>query len=152
MIDGTHETERGKRKRQLSCVDRFLEMLPEIHIRGYNYCGPNTKLEQRLACGVPGVNELDCACMEHDIAYAESTNLKSRCKADKTLVLKAIRRIFAQDSRFGERSVALIITWLISIKITIIEIEILINRVRACLAMKSKRNTTFMNSEKKKNV
>lgn len=138
MDDRTHKTGRKKRNK-LSCLDRFLEMLPEIHIRGYNYCGPNTKLEKRLACNVPGINELDCACKEHDIAYAESTEPKSRCKADQILVLKAIRRIFAKDSRFGERIVALIISGLIGIKMTISKIEILINRLR-------------LNTERRKNI
>lgn len=129
MGDRTHETRRKKRKP--SCIDRFLEMLPEIHILGYNYCGPNTKLEKRLASNVPGINELDCACKEHDIAYSESIDHKSRCKADKILVLRAIRRIFAKNSRFGERIVALIISGLISIKMVISKIEIFIDTLRS---------------------
>lgn len=137
MVDRTYEPVREKRKRKAGYVDRFLEMLPEIHIRGFIYCGANTKLEKRLACNVPGINELDCACKEHDIAYAESTNLKSRCKADKILVLKAIRRMFAKDSRIGERFIALIISGLMSIKMIFVKIEIFINSVRLCFAMRS---------------
>lgn len=140
MDDKTYKTEMGGgEKRKLGFIDRILERLPEIHIKGYNYCGPNTKLDRRLACGVVGINELDCACKEHDIAYTESSNLEWRCIADKKLVLKAIKRIYAKDSRFGERIAALIISGLISIKIFLTKIEIYINRVRICL--KSKRNT-----------
>lgn len=119
-----------EQKRKLGFVDRFLEMLPEIHIIGYNYCGINTNLDRRLACDDQGVNELDCACKEHDIAYTESNNLEWRCMADKKLVLKAFKRIYSKDSRFGERIAALIVSCLISIKMILAKIELCINRVR----------------------
>lgn len=117
----------------------MLEKLPEIHIRGYNYCGPNTNLESRLACGEAPVNELDCACMEHDIAYAKSDDLNSRCIADKVLILRAIRRVFAKDSRIGERFTALLISCLITIKLFLCKIELFISNARKCLIMKLKR-------------
>lgn len=139
MIGKIHETAKEKRKRKLGFVDRFLEVLPEIHIRGYNYCGPNTKLEMRLTRNVPGINELDCACKDHDIAYAESTDLNSRCKVDKILILKAVRRIFANDSRFGERVVALFVSCLISMKLIVSKIEIFINRLR----VRSEKRKTY---------
>lgn len=134
-------------KRKLSCVDYILERLPEIHIIGYNYCGPNTNLERRLACNVPGINQLDCACKEHDIAYTESNSLEWRHMADKKLVLTAIKRIYAKDSRFGERIAALIVSGLISIKIFLVKIEKNINRIRFCSTMKSKRNIITNQSE-----
>lgn len=123
--------------RKISFIDRILAKLPEIHIRGYSFCGPNTNLQIRLAHGERGVNALDCACMEHDIAYTESKNLKSRSKADKLLVLKAIKRIFAKDSQHGERFAAMIVSWLISIKLLLSKVEICIDSVRMCLAKKS---------------
>lgn len=55
---------------------------------GYKYCGPNTNLQEHLAHGERGINELDCACMEHDIAYTTSKDLEWRCNADKLLVLR----------------------------------------------------------------
>lgn len=90
-------------KRKTSFVDSILEMLPEVHIPGYNFCGPNTNLEKRLVDCTPGINELDCACKEHDIAYSGSTDLQMRYIADKILVLKVIRRVFARNVRIGER-------------------------------------------------
>ena len=33
-----------------------------MHLPGYNYCGPSIKLQERLACGDEGINELDNAC------------------------------------------------------------------------------------------
>lgn len=107
-----------------SFIDRMLEKLPEIHIRGYNYCGPNTNSKSRSARGEVGINELDCACMEHDIAYAESNDLNSRCIADEVLILRAIRRVYAKDSQIGERFTALIISWLISVKLILCNMEL----------------------------
>lgn len=126
-------------KRKFCFIDRILEKLPEIHIMGYNYCGPNTDLDSRLARGEPGVNELDCACMEHDIAYAVGKDLNSRCNADKLLVLKAIRRVYAKDSKIGERFAALLVSGLISIKLMLGKIELYINSVRKWIASKIKK-------------
>ena len=36
----------------------------------YSYCGPFTKLNKRLTEGYRGVNQLDRACFDHDVAYA----------------------------------------------------------------------------------
>lgn len=128
-------------KHKLGFIDRMLGKLPEIHIRGYNYCGPNTDLKSRLSRGVVGINKLDCACMEHDIAYAESIDLNSRCIADTVLILRAIRCIYAKDSQIGERFTALIISWLISVKLILCKIELLFDNVRKCLALKLKKNS-----------
>ena len=39
----------------------------------YSYCGPFTKLDKRLSQGYCGVNQLDRACLNHDVAYAVHT-------------------------------------------------------------------------------
>lgn len=111
-------------KRKRSFIDRFIEMLPEIHCFGYRYCGPNTNLTERLTCCEIGINGLDCACMDRDIAYAASIDPELRCNADKILLLKAFQRILAKDSRIGERSTALIVSWLIGTKLFLSKIEI----------------------------
>lgn len=134
MNDKIIKTDGGGQK--IGYVDSFLEKLPEIHINGYNYCGPNTNLEIHSAC----VNELDCACKEHDIAYTESNDLESRYKSDKVLFSKSNKRIFAKDSRFGERIAALITAVFIGIKMILVKIEIYINRVRMYFKMKSTAN------------
>lgn len=41
----------------------------EKHLPGYNYCGPGTKVEERVLRGDWGVNKLDNACKEHDVDY-----------------------------------------------------------------------------------
>lgn len=122
-------------ERKFGLIDRIIEKLPAMHFRGYRYCGPNTNLAARLARGEHGINELDCACMDHDIAYAESKDLKSRCIADKLLFLRAIKRVFAKNSKIGERFAALIVSLLIGVKMTFGRIELCF---RKCFAMKTK--------------
>lgn len=132
MADKINETgkEGGKGKHGFSCIDFVLVKCPKIHIKGYNYCGINTNLEELLADNVTGINKLDCACMEHDIAYSESIDPKWRYISDKILLLKAFQRMYAIDSRIGERLVALIISSLIGVKMLLVKIEICIDKFR----------------------
>ena len=83
--------------------------LPEMHLRlpkdvrteqvpggdfnntgTYSFCGPFTKLEKRLQQGYKGVNNLDRACMRHDIAYSQNSDTKNRNVADDILAKDAI--------------------------------------------------------------
>lgn len=74
-------------------LDKFIDNLPfELHIPGYKFCGPGTKLNKRLQRGDKGINALDEACKEHDIAYVN----KNRNLADKILIHKAIERFKAK--------------------------------------------------------
>lgn len=79
----------------------------ELHIPGYNYCGPGTKLEQRLARGDKPINKLDEACMAHDIAYSKEKDVKSRHEADKLLAERSLARYRSHDASFGEKLAAL---------------------------------------------
>ncbi|XP_029665449.1 uncharacterized protein LOC115236867 [Formica exsecta] len=47
----------------------------------YQFCGPGTHLETRLARGDRGINPLDAACREHDIAYSRCNDLGQRNRA-----------------------------------------------------------------------
>ena len=54
-------------------LNKFINRPPiELHLPGYQYCGPGTKLVKRIALGDPGINPLDAACKEHDIAYSQN--------------------------------------------------------------------------------
>lgn len=120
-----------------SIVDQLVEKLPETHIIGYNYCGPNTDLKKRLEQGVPSVDELDCGCKKHDIAYAQSRDIRTRHKADKELFSKAFSRIHARDSRIRERLTALVVSGLVGIKIICNKIEIFVR----CSFRKTNKST-----------
>lgn len=62
---------------------------PELHVPGYEYLGPFTRLEKRLKRGDKGINRLDRIAKAHDIAYSKAKNKKDIWKADDKMV-KAI--------------------------------------------------------------
>lgn len=98
-------------------VNSLINKLPvELHIPGYQYCGPGTKLEKRLKRGDPGINALDKACKDHDIAYSKHKDISERRAADQVLISKAIERTKAADANFGERTSAHIVTKLMKMK------------------------------------
>ena len=51
----------------------------------YSYCGPGTKVKKRIKEGYVGINKLDRACKEHDIAYSKNKDRKNRNIADDEL-------------------------------------------------------------------
>ena len=90
-----------------SLLNRAVNALPfELHIPGYQFYGPGTRLAKRLARGDAGINPLDAVCREHDIAYSHSNDLTNRHAADNILAEKARKRITASDSALGERAAA----------------------------------------------
>ena len=94
-------------KKVCGLLNRAINALPiELHIPGYQFCGPGTHLKKRLARGDRGINPLDAACREHDIAYSRSNDLGERHVADKVLADKARKRIVARDSTLGEKGAA----------------------------------------------
>jgi len=82
----------------------------ELHIPSYQYCGPGTKLAQRLARGDPGINSLDKACKLHDIAYSQNKDLSARHVADQALENRAWERVKSKDASFGEKAAAWLVT------------------------------------------
>lgn len=89
-------------------INKFINKLPiELHIPSYNYCGPGTKLDKRLARGDKGINPLDEACKKHDIAYNTFTDVKNRNKADELLAREAIQRLKSSNAALGEKIAAL---------------------------------------------
>lgn len=100
-------------------VNNLINKLPfELHLPGgYQYCGPGTKLQKRLSRGDPGINPLDSACKDHDIAYSENQeNIEKRNAADKILAAKAWQRVLAKDSSFGEKAAAYTVTNIMNVK------------------------------------
>ena len=88
--------------------NRLINKLPfEAHIPGgFRYCGPGTRLAQRLARGDKGINPLDEACKRHDVAYSKSNELSTKHQADRELVQEAKQRLFSKDATLGERTAA----------------------------------------------
>nr|XP_015837760.1 PREDICTED: uncharacterized protein LOC107398395 [Tribolium castaneum] len=107
-VDQKHHFE----KRDLNSIINMLPM--ELHLHGYRFCGPGTRLSKKL--DLEGINELDNACKEHDIAYSESSDLDERSKADMVLERKAWERAIAKDASSCEKMSALVVTRLIKTK------------------------------------
>lgn len=98
-------------------LNKAIDLLPlELHIPGYSYCGPGTNLDLRLKRGDLGINKLDSACKEHDIAYANHKDNERRRIADNVLADKAWERFKAPDSSLGERAAAWTVTNLMKAK------------------------------------
>lgn len=92
-------------------LNGLIDNLPvELHLPGYNYCGPGTRLKQRLLRGDKGINELDEACKQHDIAYANHSDLNNRHKADLRLIDMAKQRLRSKDAGKGEK----LASWVVS--------------------------------------
>jgi hypothetical protein len=92
-------------------LNSVINNLPfELHLPGYNYCGPGTKRQKRLLRGDKGLNPLDAACMQHDIAYDKKINLEDRHIADLELYKMAKQRMNAKTAGKGEK----LASWLAS--------------------------------------
>lgn len=63
-------------------------------------------MKKRLARGDKGINPLDSACREHDIAYDHSNSIADRNEADYILEQRAWDRFKAKDSSLKEKAVA----------------------------------------------
>lgn len=90
-------------------LNSIINNLPiELHLPGYQFCGPGTKLKKRLLRGDRGINPLDTACMHHDIAYTNK-DIKARHKADLDLLNMAKKRMQSKDASKREK----IDSWLV---------------------------------------
>ena len=82
----------------------------------YSYCGPFTRLRSRLDQGYSGVNKLDKACLHHDLAYAESSDVKARNKADDVLASKAAQIVMDSNTPDYEKQDGRLVTGIIATK------------------------------------
>ncbi|RWS19399.1 hypothetical protein B4U80_05937 [Leptotrombidium deliense] len=68
-------------------IQNLIKYLPvEMHIPGYNYCGPGTKLQKRLNRGDKGINRVDEICKTHDINYYNAKNDEDIKNADNQML------------------------------------------------------------------
>lgn len=133
-------SKRSTRKQGKGLVNNLINKLPvELHLPGYQYCGPGTKLRERLARGDLGINSLDKACKEHDIAYSIHKNTSDRHIADRILEEKAWQRVKSRDSSLSERANALFVTNIMKAKV---KLGMGLKKKRK-LVVKKKRGPTF---------
>lgn len=108
-----HRIKRGSRRKAIGrgVVNKLINKLPfELHIPGYQYCGPGTKLAKRLSRGDKGINPLDQACREHDIFYSQYKDTASRHKADRVLAERTWERVKSKNASVGEKAAAWAVT------------------------------------------
>lgn len=92
-------------------INSGINALPfELHIPGYNFCGPGTKLKERLRRGDRAINPLDEACKQHDISYSTYKDIRNRHKADTILANKAWERVKSSQANLGEKTAAWAVT------------------------------------------
>jgi hypothetical protein len=77
-VDGAVVDERPRQRRRRcrggGIINWIINHLPcELHLPGYRFCGPGTRLHKRLRLGQQGVNQLDELCKAHDIAYSAAS-------------------------------------------------------------------------------
>jgi len=76
-------------KRGSGIINKIINTLPfKVHIPSYNFCGPGTKLKQRLKRGDRGINQLDGACRVHDVPYSQYKDLPDRHNVQNIVVLQ----------------------------------------------------------------
>lgn len=128
-------------------LNSIINKLPwEIHLFGYNFCGPGTHLRKRLQRGDQGINKLDQSCMEHDIAYAQNKSLEDRRKADWILENEAWNRVKSKDANIGEKTNAWLVTSAMKLKRKLgMGVKKFPNRKR-----KMKQNNKLNNKRKRK--
>jgi len=93
-------------KRGKGLLNKIQHIPFELHLPGYQYCGPGTHLAKRIERGDPGINPLDRHCKEHDIFYSQHKDVESRNKADEVLERGAWDRVLARDASLGEKAAA----------------------------------------------
>lgn len=118
-----------------SALDAIIDLMPfEMHVPGYKFCGPGTKLAERLERGDVGINPLDEACREHDIAYSNKET--NRRKADRILAERAFSRLIAGDTAPDERTLAMMTACCMVSKITF---EKFFSRIKKAITPKRKK-------------
>lgn len=133
-----------------TALDSLIDLLPfEMHVPGYKFCGPGTKLLERLERKDVGVNPLDEACRRHDLAYNDKS--ADRKKADRVLAEYAFSRMLAGKTPPDERTVALMTACCMVSKITF---EKLFSRIKRSIKKNKKssnRKTSIAKGKKSKN-
>ena len=100
-----------------SVLDNLIDLLPfEMHVPGYKFFGPGTKLAKHIQRGDIGINPLDEACRQHDLAYNNPSS--NRRQADRILAEYAFSRMLASETPPDERTVAMMTACCMVSKIT----------------------------------
>lgn len=99
-----------KLKKGRGIFNKLISNLPfKVRLPGYQYYGPNMKLQKRLARADQGINPLDAVCKQHDIAYSQRKSLPDRHQADE-VENKSWVQVKSKADKFGENIAAWFVT------------------------------------------
>ncbi|KAF0702663.1 Uncharacterized protein FWK35_00034198, partial [Aphis craccivora] len=90
------------------------------------------RFKKRLALEQSGINGLDSACRDHDIAYEKNNSLSERNAVDSVLEERAWSRVLAKDANFKEKAAAWLLTTAMKAKCKIGAGCGFVNIVKAC--------------------
>lgn len=108
---------------------------------GYQYCGPGTKLERRLARGDLGINGLDRACKVHDIAYSKFKDNTRRSESNRVPAGRTWERFKAEDASYGEKAATWAVATAMKVKAQYYEVVCRIRRKRKMSLNKSEKRS-----------
>ena len=119
-----------------SALDALIDLLPfEMHVPHYKFCGPGTKLAERVERGDVGINPLDEACRQPDLAYTDPNS--DRRQADRILAQYAFSRMLAEETPSDERTVAMMTACCMVSKITF---EKFFSRIKKVMRKRDKKD------------
>ena len=119
-----------------SALDALIDLLPfEMHVPHYKFCGPGTKLAERVERGDDGINPLDEACRQNDLAYTDSNS--DRCQADQVLAQYAFSHMLAEETPSDKRTVAMMTACCMVSKITF---EKFFSRIKNVMRKRDKKD------------
>ena len=129
-----------------SAVDALIDLLPfEMHVPHCKFCGPGTKLTERIERGDVGINPLNEAYREHDLAYTDSNS--DRRQADRVLAQYAFSRMLAEETPSDERTVAMMTSCYMVSKITF---EKFVSRIKNVMRKRDKKDKKSKRGQIKK--
>ena len=106
LLDGFGKNQSGE-----GLINTIINKLPiEAHLPGYNYLGPGTYLDVKYPTNVLGINRLDEAAKDHDIAYNRDRTVEGRKEADAILRERAWEIFKNPSTPSGEKAAAWLTT------------------------------------------
>ena len=119
-----------------SVLDNLIDLLPfEMNVPEYKFCGPGTKLAEHIQRGDIGINPLNEACRQHDLAYNKLSS--NRRQADRILAEYAFCRMLAGETPPDERTIAMMTACCMVSKITF---EKFFSRIKKAITKGNKKN------------
>jgi hypothetical protein len=98
-------------------LNKLNNVIPEMHLPGYNYCGTSTQLNEILTRGDAPVNKLHARCQNHDFFTVNTEIQQKDILPIKKLADIDNERMHANDASVGERVSSALIKAIMNSKI-----------------------------------